>query len=126
MTFTAYLPLPSPTLSPNAKPHWAYKARAIKAARKEAWYWFNRVKPSDWKPIPIQIEVHYHCPKKTYGYKPRDSMNAIAAMKPMIDGMVDAGIIPDDSANWLSWGKFKLTRRANGIKAGVYIKVSGS
>jgi hypothetical protein len=49
--------------------------------------------------------------------------NAIAALKPAIDGMVDAGVIPDDSARWLEWGGFKLTRVKNGNPPGVHFKV---
>jgi hypothetical protein len=99
------------------------KAKAVRAARKESWYWFRRVLPLDWTPVPVSIEVLYHCPKNAHGYRPRDIENAIGALKPAIDGMVDAGVIPDDSHMWLEWGRFRLSRVKNGDAAGVYITV---
>jgi crossover junction endodeoxyribonuclease RusA len=121
--FTATLPLPSANLSPNGRLHWGTKASAVKTARKESWYWFRRFLPVDWIRVPVRIDVVYHCPKNSHGYRPRDIENAIAAMKPMIDGMVDAGVIPDDNATWLEWGKFTLTRQKDGTVPGVRISV---
>jgi crossover junction endodeoxyribonuclease RusA len=119
--FTVELPLPPRELSPNVRLFWAIKAKATKAARSEAWYWFRQAKPANWEPVPIRIDVEYNCPKQATGYRPRDSMNGIAAMKAQIDGMVDAGVIPDDSCKWLSWGSFTLTRAG---RAGVRITVT--
>lgn len=121
--FTATIPLPSTRLSPNLRKHWADFRSAVRAGRKEGWYWFRRWKPADWKPVPVRINVLYHCPKSAAGYKPRDIENAIAAMKPMIDGMVDAGVIPDDSSRWLTWGEVRLLRTKNGNPPGVHITV---
>lgn len=124
--FVALLPLPSRKLSPNGAQgrHWSMRARAVKRGRREAWYWFQRAMPADWQACAVHIEVHYHCPRSGQGYMPRDTMNAIAAMKPMIDAMVDVGIIPDDSAKWLEWGSVKLTRIENGEAPGVRITVT--
>jgi hypothetical protein len=123
VTFTVTLPLPPLGASPNSRLHYYAKARAVKAARKVAWYWFKRAKPSDWNPVPLILSVVYHCPQCTVGYKPRDVQNAIAALKPAVDGMVDAGLIPDDSRKWLSWGEVTLSRRANGQPPGVHMTI---
>ena len=80
--------------------------------------------PRAWKPVPVRIEVRYHCPQGGIGYHPRDIQNAIAALKPAIDGMVDAGVIPDDSKNWLTWGPLTLTRRKDGHVPGVDVTVT--
>lgn len=122
-SFTVTIPIPPVGVSPNARLHWAAKARVVKSARREAWYWFQRMLPADWIRMPIAIEVNYHCPKSCAGYKPRDVQNAIAALKPTIDGMVDAGVIPDDSAAWLEWGRLTLDRAKNGYPPGVTITV---
>ena len=123
MSFTVTIPLPPAAVSPNARLHWGDRARAVKAARREAWYWFRRFLPADWIRVPVRIEVEYHCPKAAKGYRPRDIQNAIAALKPAIDGMVDAGVIPDDSRNWLTWGEVKLNRLKNGSAPGVHFTV---
>lgn len=124
--FVATVPLPSRDLSPNSsrRHQWRSRTRAVKRGRREAWYWLQRAMPVDWKPCSVRIDVIYHCPRSAQGYMPRDTMNAIAAMKPMVDAMVDVGIIPDDSAKWLSWGNFQLTRTENGMAPGVRITVT--
>lgn len=121
--FTVTIPLPPLGVSPNGRLHWADKAKAVKSARREAWYWFRRFLPIDWIRVPVRIEVLYHCPKSAAGYKPRDIQNAIAALKPAIDGMVDAGVLPDDSAHWLEWGPVILRRTKDGNAPGVHITV---
>ena len=123
--FTATLPLPHRDLSPQAarRLHWSAKREIIAAGRKEAWYWFRRQKPPGWAPCPVRIEVEYRCPPKCRGYAPRDIQNAIAAMKPMIDGMVDAGVVADDSDKWLRWGEFRFNRSSD-VEPGVVINVT--
>lgn len=122
--FVVDLPLPVKALSPNAHLHWREKHKATSAARKNSWYWFRRFMPNGWKPAPIEIAVQYRWGPSAQGYRPRDVQNAIAALKPMIDGMVDAGIIPDDSAKWLSWGRVQIVRCALGDVPGVRITVA--
>lgn len=58
------------------------------------------------------------------GYHAFDVQNAIAALKPAIDGMNDAGLIPSDSNAWLAWGPFTLlTTKREAKTAGVTITV---
>jgi crossover junction endodeoxyribonuclease RusA len=121
--FVAVLPLPPRDVSPNARVHWAVRHKATKAARKSAWYWFLRALPKGWKYTPVCLDIAYHCPVSSVGYRPRDVQNAIAALKPSIDGMVDAGVVPDDSAKWVQFGRIALTNKRNGEKPGVTITV---
>jgi len=112
--FSVDLPLPDRLLSPNAHVHWTDKARVTKGARKLAWYWFQRCKPAKWEPVPIVLTVLYRYGPGQDGYRPRDVQNAIASLKPSIDGMVDAGIVPDDSAQWVQWGGVQLVKCIKG------------
>jgi hypothetical protein len=43
-------------------------------------------------------------------YRPNDKANAIHSLKAPVDGFVDAGLIPDDSHLWVSWGEIELLR----------------
>jgi crossover junction endodeoxyribonuclease RusA len=91
---------PSKTLSPNAATiHWATKAKAVKAARTEAYYAacaaFPRGKPK-WTGARIHIAF---CPPDR---RKRDLQNCIASAKALVDGIADAlGI--DDSTFQLSY-----------------------
>jgi hypothetical protein len=118
------LPLPDRILSPNAHVHWREKAKATSGARKLAWYWFQRVKPKTWAHSPIVLTILYRYGGGQDGYRPRDVQNAIASLKPHIDGMVDAGIVPDDSHKWVQWGSVQLIKCSKGDTPGVRISVT--
>lgn len=95
----------------------------MKTAREASAWIFAAQKPKDWKVAPIEIDVVYRHSKSSSGYRARDVQNGIAACKSLLDGMVDAGIIPADSAKWLQWGHFELVTQADGTRDGVYITV---
>jgi crossover junction endodeoxyribonuclease RusA len=85
------LPWPSKDLSPNARLHWARKARAVKSARSSS-AWLVREafrRPPGWTMANIAIEF---CPPD---YRRRDRDNLIASMKAATDGLADALGIDD-------------------------------
>lgn len=122
--FRVDLPLPDRILSPNAHVHWREKVDAIKGARAHACYWFRREKPKLWTHCPVVISVIYSYGGGDGGYRPRDVQNAIASLKPAIDGMVDAGVVPDDSHKWVQWGPVRLEKCIKGETSGVRITVT--
>jgi crossover junction endodeoxyribonuclease RusA len=83
--YTIRLPWPSPTLSSNARPHWAQKHRATKAARKTAWALAKQVKASG-----DTLEFTYHPPHNKY-----DVQNIAGMLKASIDGIADAMGVDD-------------------------------
>lgn len=94
-TMTLLLPIPKGT-GGNERLHWAkrYKARseakgvakmvAVSAMGRFGWEGFP------WSPVEIIIDW--------YGHNLPDPDNCISRLKPTIDGLVAAGVIPDDSA----------------------------
>lgn len=79
-----------PPLNQNDRMHWAKKARIVKSMRHES---MVRARAARLKPKP-RITVQF-C------YQPRDNRrrdpgNLTASSKPLVDGLVDAGIVPDD------------------------------
>lgn len=98
LTFT--IP-PSQWLTANGRYHWATKARATKALRQRA-----RIEAQ--RHTPLQTPVHTTA---IIGYKTAgraDPANANPTVKALIDGIVDAGIIPDDDARHLIGPDFRL------------------
>ena len=88
------LPLPSRTLNPNGRKHWAVKARAVKEYRlaacnaaTEAANWNRPL----WEKAAVQATFYFRDKRK------RDESNFNAALKSAIDGLQDAGIVVDDS-----------------------------
>lgn len=79
----------------NDRDHWAVKARKVKEWRRAAWLLARAER------IPacerVLIELHY-VPRTN---QRRDADNLVAALKPLADGLVDAGVVPDDTFRWM-------------------------
>ena len=90
------LPYRTPPLSLNARQHWATKARATKRVRSDVCLILrsHRVPPAG------RVEVQL-------GYTPRDRRrrdtdNLVATLKAVADAVVDAGIVPDDTPEFMA------------------------
>lgn len=92
------LPLPDKRLSPNARCHWAEKARITKNTRRDSyWATFNAIAgtPPKWKTATAQATFYFRDNRR------RDKDNFAASLKSHADGMKDAGLILDDCG--LTW-----------------------
>jgi crossover junction endodeoxyribonuclease RusA len=91
---TLTLPVPSPMLSPNARPHYMAKAKVTKqhrqAAKLVAMGALNRDEPR-WARASVQLAWTFTDARK------RDQDNLLARCKAYFDGLRDAGLIDDDS-----------------------------
>ncbi|HEX3778495.1 MAG TPA: hypothetical protein VHX38_02430 [Pseudonocardiaceae bacterium] len=83
-------------LSANDRLHWRIKAGHVATIRtgvawraKEA-----RIPPQD----HITVQLHY-APGDSIR---RDASNLTATQKPAVDGLVDARVVPDDTAAWVT------------------------
>jgi crossover junction endodeoxyribonuclease RusA len=87
------LPLRTP-LSMNDREHRMVRHRRVAQVRSDAKLLAKAAK------IPklerISVELHY-CPRDS---RRRDPLNLVATLKPLEDGIVDAGVIPDDTPVW--------------------------
>lgn len=96
------------------------KVRATRKYRQLCAWLAQQARPLGWSPRRLEIHVEYRCSRGAAGYAPRDVQNAIAALKAAIDGALkDAGIVPDDSARWLAWGRTSLVTRKSAKGDGV-------
>lgn len=84
------LPWPDKVLNPNARAHWATKARAVKAARKyghcvtlAAGMDANTFKEYDGK---VHLWIDYYAKTRNYP----DADNCLSASKAYFDGIADA------------------------------------
>lgn len=95
--WTINIPNPAAPLTMNAARrlhHQAY-GRAIRAIREQA-HWLalgQRIPPMQL----CEVELHYAPPDKTR----RDADGLVAYLKPFCDGLVDAGIVPDDTPQYM-------------------------
>ena len=90
--------------------HWSQKAKKLRIARQTVW---GSVKHAGWLPVQgkAHLEITYVFPQK----RRRDVDGLVARSKGVIDGIVDAGVLADDSIEHL-----ELTVRAvveKGVRA---------
>ena len=91
------LPLPAAALSPNARVHWARKARIVKHHRESAWLLAVKqmreagIRAPFWE--RAEAEVTFYWPTR----HKRDRDNASSRLKSFWDGIADAGVLADDA-----------------------------
>lgn len=86
------LPWPDRRLHPNARVHWAVKAKATKAARRDA-YWEARGcgVPPGMDAEMLKVRIVFHPPDR----RKRDLDNLLSNSKALLDGIADAAGIDD-------------------------------
>jgi hypothetical protein len=92
------LVLPPRALSPNARVHWGQRARAVERYRIHAMR--QTILAAGYKRGWARATAQAYFFWKTN--RRRDIANAEAMLKPAYDGIVDAGLIPDDRAGVLA------------------------
>lgn len=91
---------PRPPLSLNDRPpHWATRNKEAQAVRDAAWLSarskINRGELSAGE--PVEVTLVWYVPDRIR----RDADNPVATLKPICDGLVDAGLVPDDTPEWM-------------------------
>ena len=86
------LPLPPRELSPNARPHWAVKARAVRQYREAAYLLALASRPA--RPMrAAKVTARFFF--RTHRQRDRD--NLLASLKPAFDGIADARVVTNDA-----------------------------
>jgi hypothetical protein len=109
------LPLPPQEASPNNHASRLARIRAIAAYRQlVALIASRRATAPGWcSGHPVRMSLTFQLRGSADGhYRPSDPDNALAACKGLIDGLVDAGLIVDDSWRWLEIGSIRCDRDA--------------
>lgn len=95
-TWTFDLPYTTPPLSLNgARGNRYARAKVVKTVRRLTW-----AKAASLRIPPLArcaIELHY-APRDS---RRRDPHNLVATLKPIEDGIVDAGVVPDDTPEYV-------------------------
>ena len=95
--------LPPKEANPNWRGHWGKRARAVKEFRAMAMYCVLSTMRGPFTTYKkARVEVTLVIPDRRYF---RDPDNALASLKPAIDGCADAGVIQGDDQDHL---KYKL------------------
>lgn len=89
MTF----PVPAELISANKRYHWAVKARLTRKWRGIGYQLARSFTPQ----TRAHVKVEFDWPDK----RRRDPANYHPTLKALVDGMVDAGFLPDDNDRYL-------------------------
>ena len=89
-------------LTSNGRYHWAQKARRTRALRVRAALAARAARIPPMARARITVHVHGRTRART------DPANAYPAVKALVDGLVDAGVLPDDDAAHLDGPDMRL------------------
>jgi crossover junction endodeoxyribonuclease RusA len=94
--WTIRLPWPTPPLSLNDRGHWAARHRRVREVRRVA----AALVRAQHIPRLDRCEVTLHYVPRDG--RTRDTDNLVATLKPIADGIVDAGVVKDDSPAFMA------------------------
>lgn len=106
-----------PPLTANQRMCWQEKAPIVRNVRREA-----RVKAQFLKLVRMEkVEVKLH-------YRPRDNRrrdadNLIPTLKALCDGLVDAGVVPDDTPEFMV-KHMPIIHPKDGPKAAMWLEIN--
>lgn len=84
---------PSPPLTANQRLHWAKKAKITAKVRESAAYLLRNMPPAGRVRVTLTWVVHTK--------HRRDVDNVVPTLKALCDGIVDAGIVVDDTPEFM-------------------------
>ena len=101
------LPIPDSILSPNSRPHWGTKYRAVRAHRERARWEVALANGGDLFLAECRIDIvaFHKVPAR------RDRDNLISACKSYFDGLADAGLVKNDSGITLGPVRFEVDKQ---------------
>ncbi|MBX3031438.1 MAG: RusA family crossover junction endodeoxyribonuclease [Chloroflexi bacterium] len=108
--------IPGRPPTPNDRGNQVVQWRHAKAWRKTAMGCAQDAMPLGWEPLErCRLEVTF----VVHDLRARDLDNLVASTKPLTDGLVDGGILKDDSDRVIESVTYRV-RYERGVKATVY------
>lgn len=86
---------PDEILSMNGRLHWARKASITESWRTAGWVYARRAKVPRLERARIDVMFHFPTARR------RDRSNLMATVKCLVDGITTAGVLEDDSDEYL-------------------------
>lgn len=96
MTYTFEFLAPDVLLNMNDRTHWRKKAVQVKNWRTAAFVAANNAGLGSLPPCFVRLTLPVRDSRR------RDPMNWAPTVKACVDGIVDAGLFPDDDSSWVT------------------------
>ena len=95
-------PAPAPLLNLNDRHHWSKRAEITKEWRRAGFLWGIKIGREQKWDMPLgPSTVKVTLPVKSLKTR-RDPSNLMATVKPLVDGLTDAGYWGDDSSEFVT------------------------
>lgn len=94
--WTVPLPYKRPPLNANQRLHWAARARTVKEIRQAAALALKAAGVPPCARVKVRLVWAVSDPNRR-----RDPSNVMPTQKAVVDGMVDAGVVPDDTPEFV-------------------------
>jgi hypothetical protein len=120
-SYRAWLPLPPAGLGPNARLHRFARSRLIKAAREAGLLAGRDAMRGEFGPFPVRGACEIVFEFRLGTRHRRDLDNLVGGMKAYLDGLVDSGLLADDSEATRLVASKRLVARAD---VGVLVTIS--
>lgn len=104
-TWTFEMSGPRPPLSMNDRSHWAKKSKVTKDLREEAFWRARSAK------IPTLTKCRVQITWVVPDSRRRDEDNPVPTAKAVYDGIVDAGVVPDDTPEYMEKPTVKIEKQ---------------
>lgn len=114
------LPFVKPPLNSNQRLHWAKKVRMTREIREGAALAIKAAGVPRCKKVRVRLLWAVSDPKRR-----RDPSNVMPTQKAVVDGMVDAGVVPDDTFEFVVEEMPSLAAVEKG-REGVIFQIIGS
>lgn len=113
------LPYSTPPLSANQRLHWAQAAKIKKQLRQDARVLarFARL-PKNLQHVTVGLRYQPRDRRR------RDPSNILPTQKPLLDGLVDYGLVPDDDQRFVTEVMPEITQPAGGQKGRMWLVVT--
>ena len=105
-TWTLTLPWDAPPLSLNDRGQTRGARAAKSATTAEVRHAVKILAKGERIPACHAVHVQLHWRPKVN--RRRDADNAVATLKPSLDGLVDAGVVPDDTGRYVDWSRPRI------------------
>lgn len=91
-------PAPAPLLNMNQRSHWRTQRANARAWRSATTIYAREQLPRGVQLSPSIVSIEL----PVLGARRRDPHNYFPTVKPIVDGLVDAGLWPDDTPEWVT------------------------
>lgn len=105
-------------LTANQRMHWAPKARLVKKLRTAAAWTARAAIPTGWQ--HVEVRMHY----RPATNRRRDADNLAPTLKALCDGLVDAGLVPDDTPQYMTKYMPELHAHSKGEPAALWLEIT--